>query len=61
MIPLDIIDYIHELPAPNNLELRLHDAWTWKHVEKSAYTYLLEWILYTGFLNKIKIGMLIVT
>ena len=33
-----IIQYIHQLPAPNNLDVRLQDAWTWRHAMKGEYT-----------------------
>jgi hypothetical protein len=38
MIPTDIVHYIHQLPAPNNLDVRLQDAWTWRHAKKGEYT-----------------------
>ena len=28
MTPTNIVHYIHQLPAPNNLDVRLQDAWT---------------------------------
>jgi len=40
MIPTDIVQYIHQLPAPNNLDVRLPDAWTWRHAKKGEYTCL---------------------
>jgi hypothetical protein len=38
MIPTDIVHYIHQLPAPNNLDVRLQDVWTWRHAKKGKYT-----------------------
>jgi len=38
MIPTDIVHYIHELPAPNNLDVRLQDASTSRHAKKGEYT-----------------------
>jgi len=38
MIPTDIVHYIHQLPAPNNLDVRLQDVWTWRHAKKGEYT-----------------------
>jgi hypothetical protein len=38
LIPIDIVHYIHQLPAPNNLDVRLQDTWTWMHANKGEYT-----------------------
>ena len=34
MISADILHYIHQLPAPYNLDVRLQDLWTWRHAKK---------------------------
>jgi len=38
MIPTNIVHYIYQLPAPNKLDVRLQDAWTWRHAKKGEYT-----------------------
>jgi len=37
MIPIDIVHYNHSFSAPNNLDVRLQDAWTWRHAKKDEY------------------------
>ena len=54
MIPIDIVHYIHHLPDPNNLDVRLQDAWTWRHTKKGEYTCSSG---YHCFFNKIEIGI----
>jgi len=40
--PYDIVDYIHQLPTPNNLDLQLKYACTWKHAMTCAF---IKWVL----------------